>query len=256
MEDETTDRATGRATGPVTVWDRPERGARGPAAGHSRAELAATAVGLADRRGLAAVSTRQVAKELGVGQSSLYRYISSREDLLDLMTDAVTGETDLDVPLSGDPVEDLLALAVRTKDVHLRHPWLSDVPPEPLRLGPRGLAYLEYALRAMAPTRLPGPAKLEAVAVLSALVAQFARAEQAERQGARAGTGRQAAQAAYLRAAVAQGDHPHLAAALAPSGPPAADPDPDQARPQAQPQPQDAESLFPRTMRRVLTALV
>lgn len=72
---------------------------------------------------------RQVAKELGVGQSSLYRYVSSREDLLDLMTDAAAGETDLGVPLRGDPVEDLLELALRTRAVQLRHPWLTDIPP-------------------------------------------------------------------------------------------------------------------------------
>lgn len=223
----------------MTVWTRPERGARGPAAAHSRAELAETAVALADSNGLATVSMRRVAGELGVGQSSLYRYISCREDLLDLMTDAVTGEIDLDVPLRNDPVADLLALATRAKGVHLTHPWLSDIPPEPLRMGPRGLAFLEYALRAAGPAGLPGPAAMEAVAVMSALISQFARAE---RQNDLAGTGRRAAQAAYLQGAAAQGDHPCLAAALA-----------------GQPEPvpaADAEALFRRTMHRVLAALV
>ncbi|MFE1771529.1 TetR/AcrR family transcriptional regulator [Streptomyces sp. NPDC059008] len=223
----------------VTVWARPERGTRGPAAVHSRAELAAVAVELADRGGLSAVSMRQVAKELGTGQASLYRYISGREDLLDLMTDAVAEEIDLDVPLRGDPVADLVALAARTKAVHLRHPWLSDVPPEPLRLGPRGLDYLEHALRAMASVRLSGPAKLEVVALMNALVAQFARAEL---QGSRGNTDRQTAQAAYLSEAAAQGDRPHVAAAMADHT--AADPKED---PQAQ---------FERTMHRVLTGLV
>lgn len=224
---------------PVTVWTRPERGARGPAAGRSRAELTAAAVELADRSGLSAVSMRQVAKELGTGQASLYRYLSGREDLLDLMADAAAGEVDLDVPLGGDPVADLVALAARTKAVHLRHPWLSDIPPEPLRLGPRGLDYLEYALRAMAPVRLPGPSKMDIVALLNALVTQFARAEL---QGGLANTDRQAAQAAYLNATAAQGNHPHIATALAePAGTGPA---------------QDPQALFRRTMRRVLTGLL
>ncbi|WP_223733754.1 TetR/AcrR family transcriptional regulator [Streptomyces purpurogeneiscleroticus] len=224
---------------PVTVWARPERGTRGPAAVHSRAELAAVAVELADRSGLSAVSMRQVAKALGTGQASLYRYLAGRADLLDLMTDAVTGEIDLDVPLSGDPVADLAALAARTKAVQLRHPWLADIPPEPLRLGPRGLDYLEYALRAMAPAGLPGGTGLEVVALMNALVAQFARTEL---QAAGADTGRRAAQAAYLSAAAARGEHPHLAAALA-------------ERPGAGPA-EDPQVLFERTMRRVLTGLV
>ncbi|MFF9784610.1 MULTISPECIES: TetR/AcrR family transcriptional regulator [Streptomyces] len=206
---------------------------------HSHAELTAVAVDLADQGGLSAVSMRQVAKELGTGQASLYRYVSGRDDLLDLMTDAVTGEIDLDVPLHGDPVEDLVALAARAKAVHLRHPWLSDVPPEPLRLGPRGMDFLEYALRAMAPVRLPGRTKMEIVALMSALVAQFARAET---QVGRATTDRQAAQAAYLTQTASHGDHPHVAAAMA---------DHTGADPAEDPQP-----LFERTMRRVLTGLV
>ncbi|WP_405835139.1 TetR/AcrR family transcriptional regulator [Streptomyces platensis] len=223
---------------PVTVWTRAERGARGPLPAHSRADLTAVAVELADRGGLSAVSMRQVAKELGTGQASLYRYVSGREDLLDLMTDAVAGEIDLEVPLHGDPVADLVALAARAKAAHLRHPWLPDIPPEPLRLGPRSVDYLEYALRAMASVRLPGRTKMEIVALMSALVAQFARAEI---QGGRA-TGRQAAQAAYLSQTASQGDHPHVAAVMA---------DQHGEAPTADPQ-----QLFERTMHRVLTGLV
>ncbi len=223
----------------MTVWARPERGTRGPTAVHSRGDLTAVAIGLADQGGLAAVSMRQVAKALGTGQASLYRYISSRDDLLDLMTDAVAGEVDLDVPLGGDPVKDLAALASRTKTVHLRHPWLSDVPPEPLRLGPRGLDYLEYALRAMAPVSLPGRTKMEIVGLMNALVAQFARTEL---QLSRGPAARQVAQTAYLSEAAAQGKHPHVAAALA---------TPTEADPAQAPQ-----ALFERTMHRVLTGLI
>ncbi|MGW7413683.1 TetR/AcrR family transcriptional regulator [Streptomyces sp. NPDC054863] len=224
----------------MTVWDRPERGTRGPAAVHSRAELAAVAVELADRGGLPAVSMRAVAQTLGTGQASLYRYVSGREDLLDLMVDAVAGEVALDVPLGGDPVEDLTALASRTKAVQLRHPWLTDVPPEPLRLGPRGLDFLEYALRALAPVPLPGRAKMEVVALMSALVAQFARTE-LQHSGAYDGADRRAAQAGYLGRAAGRGDRPHLAEAMAgASGADGAE---------------DPQVMFERAVRRVLAGL-
>ena len=197
---------------PETVWTRPDRGARGPAPERSRAQVTAAAVELADEGGLAAVSMRQVAKMLDTGPASLYRYVGSRDDLVDLMVDAMAGEIDLGVPLSGDPVDDLVALADRTKAVHLRHPWLLDVPPEHLRAGPRGLDHLEYGLRAMAPASLPGPAKLAALALLNSLVTQFARLEL---HGRRSPTDRQAAQAAYLAGAASDGNHPLLAAAMA-----------------------------------------
>ncbi|WP_438489650.1 TetR/AcrR family transcriptional regulator [Streptomyces sp. S186] len=201
----------------VLVWERPERGARGPAPERSREQLTAAAIGLADAGGLAALSVRQVARELATGPASLYRYVSGRDDLVDLMVDAATGEIDLDVELTGDPVADLVALAARTHGVQLRHPWLLEVPPEALRVGPRGLDYLEFALRALEPVAgLTGPARLEAVAVLNALVTMLSGAELRAR---RASTGRQAAQAAYLGAVARQGGHPLLARALAGGGP-------------------------------------
>ncbi|MFI8086383.1 TetR/AcrR family transcriptional regulator [Kitasatospora sp. NPDC086009] len=224
---------------PVIVWTRPERGTRGPAAVHTRAELAEVAVRLADRGGLAAVSMRQVGAELGTGQASLYRYLGSRDDLLDLMTDAVAGEIGLDVPPTGDPVEDLVALAVRAKDARLRHPWLVDVPPEPLRIGPNGMDFLEYALQALAPAGLPGRTSMEIVAVLNALTEQFSRAELQTDRGL---TSRRGAQAAYIGETAARGGHPHLAAALAQQS--EADPA------------EDGQQRFERIMRRVLTGLI
>ncbi|MGH3170800.1 MAG: TetR family transcriptional regulator [Trebonia sp.] len=44
----------------------------GRPAQHSRGEITAAAVGIADREGLDAVSMRRVAAELGTGAASLY----------------------------------------------------------------------------------------------------------------------------------------------------------------------------------------
>jgi hypothetical protein len=86
--------------------------------------------------------------------------------------------------------------------VHLRHPWLLDVPPEPLRIGPNGLAYLEHTLAVLAPAPLTGQAKPEAVALLTGLVATLTRAEV---QSGGSPTPRQRAQAAFLARAAAAG---------------------------------------------------
>ncbi|GAB2665064.1 TetR/AcrR family transcriptional regulator [Nocardia goodfellowii] len=199
---------SGKAT--PTVWERTE-GRRGPAPSHSRDDLTAAAIELADQGGLAAVSTRRIAQKLGVSQSALYRYVSGRDDVLDLMVDFVAGKIDLAVPPSGAVIDDLTALAVRAKAIHVGYPWLLDIPVEPLRVGPHGIAYLEYALRAMANVDVPGPMKLQAIAVLNALVQQFARAELGDRSADRS---RRIAQAAYLHKTAHQGDHRFLAAAL------------------------------------------
>ncbi|WP_218019515.1 TetR/AcrR family transcriptional regulator [Nocardia arthritidis] len=193
-----------------TVWERTE-GRRGPAASHSRDDLTAAAIELADQGGLAAVSTRRIAQKLGVSQSALYRYVSGRDEVLDLMVDFAAGQIDLGVAPSGAVIDDLIALAVRAKTVHVGYPWLLDIPVEPLRVGPHAIAYLEYALRAMANIDVPEPVKLQAIAVLNALVQQFARAEVGDRTVDRS---RRISQAAYLHKTAKQGDHRFLAAAL------------------------------------------
>jgi len=203
-----------------------------------RTQITAVAIELADEAGLAAVSMRQVAGRLGTGPASLYRYVSTRDDLLDLMADAAAGKIDLGVPLSGDPVEDLAALAGRAKQVHLTHPWLLDLPTEPT-LGPRGMDYLECALRALAPTSLSYPAQLETIGLVNGLVALFARTE-LKRRNPPADPRR--AHASFLAAAATEERYPLIAAALAHS--PGAE------------APQGADVLFERMVRRVLTGLV
>ena len=52
----------------------------------------AAAVALADAEGLAAVSMRRVAAELGVAAMTLYGHVPGKGELVDLMLDAVLGE--------------------------------------------------------------------------------------------------------------------------------------------------------------------
>lgn len=223
---------------PRSVWDRPERGARGPAPERSREQITAVAVELADDVGLAAVSMRKVARRLGTGPASLYRYVATRDDLLDLMADAAAGEIDLSVPPSGDPIADLVALASRAKQVHLAHPWLLDLPTEPT-LGPCGMDYLEYALAALAPTSMPPRTQMETVGLLNGLVTLFARSELRRRDSS---TGPQQAYAAALAAAVTQERHPFIAATMNAST--------------EVDIPEDTHALFEHMLRRVLTGLV
>lgn len=146
-----------RETRPTTVWSRPERGARGPAPERSRTQIAAAALALADAEGLAAVSMRALAQRLGTGPASLYRYVGSRDELLDLMADAVAGELDLSGATGGDWLDDLVGLALQSRDAHVRHPWLADLNDRRGEvLGPHAIDYLDHALGILVPA--PGTA--------------------------------------------------------------------------------------------------
>jgi AcrR family transcriptional regulator len=206
-----------------SIWLRPERAGHGPAPEHSRARIAAVAVGLADQGGLSAVSMRKVAAALDAGAASLYRYVATRDELLALMADAVTGELGYPKPTSGDWRADLIGMGQELRGLYAGHPWMLDVQPGPTALGPNGVAFLEQALAALAPLDRPGNVKLEAVAMLSGSVSLFARNEAS---GGGDGAEARAATAAYLGTVIARGEHPHLAAALASPAPPGfADPE-------------------------------
>jgi AcrR family transcriptional regulator len=113
----------GRAAVPEVIWARPERAGRGPKPAYSRADIADAAVRIADAEGLDAVSMRRVAAELGCGTMSLYNYVPRKEDLYELMVDAVSGEHELWEP-SGDWRADMVRAAHGTRGLMRRHPWL------------------------------------------------------------------------------------------------------------------------------------
>ncbi|MCX4744842.1 TetR/AcrR family transcriptional regulator [Kitasatospora sp. NBC_01287] len=239
-----------------SIWLRPERSGRGPAPAFDRDRLAAAGVALADAHGLAAVTMRAVAQSLGSGPASLYRYVSTREELLELMIDQVNGEISYAALGSGRWLDDMLALARQSRRRYLDHPWLLDALAQRALLGPHAVTYLERSLAALADLPATPRAKLEAIGVLGAVVAALARAEAAQRLAGQTVPQWQRAQAEYLAQAAGSGRHPHLAAALAGEGAGAgADADHgvgEGAGPGGEP----AEQLFDRVVTRILVGLL
>ncbi len=199
----------------TSVWLRPERGARGPASRWTRSQVAALAIRRADEEGIAAVTMRSLAQDLGTGPASLYRLVRSRQELLELMADEVIGEFTYASDLIGAGTRGLLELAHQARTIYLRHPWLIDQPSAGGALGPNGIAYLDHALATLQGVAATAQAKLETIAIVSALVRMLvAREWERERAGWSEGDW-QAATEAHLAAQVTDGRYPHLAAVLA-----------------------------------------
>src|ERR1700727_1086714 len=198
-----------------SLWARPERAARGPAPEHSRAEIAAAGVMLADADGIGAVTMRSAAAAVGTAPASLYRYVASREELVELMADQVYGEFAFSRPGTGRPVPDLLELARQGLAIYRRHPWLLDVPATGNLPGPNAVAFIERSLAALAGADLTRPAKLETVGLFSGVVRLFAQTEIGQQRAGQDIAQWQGSLAGYLLQIVAAGQHPHLAAALA-----------------------------------------
>ncbi|MFD6187807.1 TetR/AcrR family transcriptional regulator [Streptomyces sp. NPDC060275] len=130
----------------MTVWDRPEPPHRPVPLDRER--IVDAAVALADEGGLAAVSVRKVAARLDAGPMRLYGFIATKDELFDLMVDAVYAEI-LPEERAGDWREALRVLAQRTRQAALRHPWLADLLGGRPALGPNGLAVAEETLAAL-----------------------------------------------------------------------------------------------------------
>jgi AcrR family transcriptional regulator len=197
-----------------SIWTRPERSARGPVPEYSRAEITAAAIALADSAGLAAVTMRSVAAAIETGPASLYRYVATRGELLELMADQARGELVYDETRSDEPAVRLLALAREGRATYLRHPWLLDIPAAPIP-GPNAIAFIEHALAALAGTDLPGPAKLETIGLFSGAVRLLVQTEIEQQQAGQDAAQWQSELTAYLSQIAAAGQHPHLAAVLA-----------------------------------------
>ena len=195
------------------IWLRPERGARGPSPARSRAEVAAAAIRVADAEGIEAVSLRRVAAELGSGTTSLYRYIAGKDELFELMVDAVLGEREPPGP-TGDWLADLRAIAHAQRDLALRHPWLSALPTGRPALGPSSLAWLEATYATMDGLGLSPDEVLARAGTVLTFVRGHVMDELAEREAVRRSgldmTGWLAARARYGEVIFNSGRYPSL----------------------------------------------
>ncbi|MFG2468273.1 TetR/AcrR family transcriptional regulator [Streptomyces canus] len=194
----------------MLVWERPEPPNRPVPAALSRERIVRAAIQLADADGLEAVSLRKVATALGVGPMRLYSYIDSKEELLDLMVDAVHAE----IRPAGDSWREMLrSLAEATRHAAHEHEWLADLLGGRPQLGPHALANGETVVAALGDVAVD--AVMPVVGAVNAYVIGAVRREIAARRAERA-TGMdekrwQASLGPYLERTFATGRFPALA---------------------------------------------
>lgn len=121
-----------------------------------RATVLAAAVRLVDAQGISELSMRRLARELGYEAMALYRYVPSRDDLLDAVVDRVVDEMYAAPEMQLTPDDDwrdyLRRLAHAVRAMALAHPRLFPLvatrPPEAGWLRPplRSLRWVEAFL--------------------------------------------------------------------------------------------------------------
>lgn len=151
------------------LWRTAERPSRGDKPALTVDRIVRAAIGLADQEGLAALSMRRVADQLGVGTMSLYTHVPGKGELLDVMVDTVYGETARPDMTDKAWRERLDQVARENLALYSRHPWLLHVATTRPPLGPNLIAKYDYELRAVAGI---GLSEVEMDAVLT-LVLQY-----------------------------------------------------------------------------------
>jgi len=146
------------------LWTPERVGKRGRRPSLSRERLVRVAIELADTEGIAAVTMHRLAALVHSKAMSLYRYVPSKEVLLECMWDAAMG----DPPRlrSRRWRSNLTRWAAGSFERLEQHPWLIELATSVRSVGPRWTGWLEVGLAAM--TTLPLNAS-EKLALLTAI---------------------------------------------------------------------------------------
>lgn len=137
------------------TWGIAANPQRGPKRELSHERIVEEAMAIADAEGLAAVTMSRVAKALGFTTMSLYRYVTSKDELLALMQEAAAAI--LVPPESEDDHwrDGLRTLARLIRGVYRDHPWFIEIPVSvEMLMTPNNLVMADLALRALRGTNL------------------------------------------------------------------------------------------------------
>ncbi|ADB34477.1 transcriptional regulator, TetR family [Kribbella flavida DSM 17836] len=180
---------------------------RGPKPGLSVEQIVATGIEFGDRHGFEAISLQKIAARLGVTTNAMYRYVSSKDELLVLVRDAAWGPP----PALGDgDWRDRATAWVKAQvDRYAERPWLLDMPIRGAPITPNLLRWAEVLLQALDAIGLSHHDNLGCVLLLdgyvrgqASLTRQIQASDSVQVQAEHVG--------AFLAPRLAAGDYPML----------------------------------------------
>jgi AcrR family transcriptional regulator len=176
------------------------------------------AIDVADAEGLDALSMRRLAKELDTGTTSLYRYVTDKEELLELMADAVNGDEPFPEALRSDWRAAFEAVGRSFRQQMLDHPWLAAEIASRPAIGPNMLRVADSVLgvaAGMAPDLTAANAIVATLLryVRGAVAEELAEIEAQRRTGMTEIEWRQSI-APYVRSVLESGQHPSFKAVV------------------------------------------
>ncbi|MGO4383427.1 TetR/AcrR family transcriptional regulator [Specibacter sp. RAF43] len=152
------------------VWGVADPAKRGPQARFTVREVTTAACRLADVEGLPSVSLAKLANRLELTTTALYRYVDSKDALIDLMTDQAIGP-----PPNLDDQDWKKGAQIWVRELWLRyvhHRWLADVQVSGMPRHPNRLHWMNSLLLNLDRGAVPDP--MHIALLLDSLARAFA----------------------------------------------------------------------------------
>lgn len=168
---------TGLPRAVMIAWGMEEAPQRGPSRGLSHERIVAAGIELADVEGLAAVTMQAVAKALGFTTMSLYRYVSSKDELLLLMQDVAFALPE-NARLPAGWKAALPAWAELVRQAYRSHPWALEIPrAQSSVMMPNSVRAADLGMSALADLAIDEESKVGVILVISQLAASMVELE-------------------------------------------------------------------------------
>jgi AcrR family transcriptional regulator len=158
------------STGLALLWGVGARVSRGPRARYALGEVIDAGIAIADEGGIAGLSLASIAESLGLVTTALYRYVGSKDELVELMVDRALG------PVPERPDDSWRDRAELWSSELLRryseHPWIVMVQPRGAPRHPNRVAWIDALLADLADGPVVAP--LVTALILDSMARTFA----------------------------------------------------------------------------------
>ncbi len=156
--------------GVALAWGVAAHPQRGPKRELSIERIVDAAIEIADAEGIAAVSMSRVASALGFTTMSLYRYVTSKDDLVLLMQEGASRPAQPDASVERDWRAGVTAWALGMRATYREHPWLVDIPVSGAPMTPNSLQIVDWFLHEVGGLPLSDGEKMSALLLLTAYI--------------------------------------------------------------------------------------
>jgi len=162
--------------GVALAWGVATHPQRGPKRELSIERIVEAAIEIADAEGLGAVSMSRVAASLGFTTMSLYRYVTSKDDLILLMQEGAGAVSVPDESIARGWRAGVTAWVLAIRAAYREHPWLVDIPISGAPITPNSLTIVDWFLREVRTLPLSDGEKMSALLLFTS----YARATSAQ----------------------------------------------------------------------------